>query len=151
MGLSELRQALKAVSKDAPKELAKVNKQAGDIVVAVARPRAPHGKHEGSGPIIPIANSIRASQTAGKVAILAGGKRTPHAAPYEFGGTIARAGHKGETLRLHYKTNKAAHSGRTHIKKHAYLIPAIEASRQRVMDMYLGLVDSMVKRVTHGG
>lgn len=147
-GITELRKALAQANSDAPKELAKANKQIGMIVVPEAQRRAPHGKHEGGGAVLPIALSIKAAQLQTKVTITAGGPKSPHAAVYEFGGTIPRANAHGRKIVRHGRGYQAqlGRSRVTHIKRRPYLYPAVTAKLNQVVDAYFAMVDRILAK-----
>lgn len=135
-GLAELRAALKQMSADAPKELAKANKRVGQIVATEAIRLAPTGPHEGGGKVRPITKSIHALQSQNKVTIAAGGKSSPQAAGTEFGGTIPRRGFKGRKSRARRLANFFGGNSVTHLTQHPYLLPAIHNKLEEVVDAY---------------
>jgi hypothetical protein len=119
-GLRELRAALKRTEDRAPKELQLANKRAADLVAREAQRRAPRGPHQGGGNVQPVAASIRSQATTGKAVVAFGGRRSPHAPPLEFGGTLRRF-----------------HSAsRTRVQKRPFVYPAIEAERDHVLEQY---------------
>ena len=119
-GLRELRRALKDAEGRSPKELQRANKRAAEIVAREAQHRAPRGPHQGGGRVQPITASIRAQATTGKAFVAFGGNRSPHAPPYEFGGTLKRH----------------ASSTRTRVQKRPFVYPAIEAEMDHVLEQY---------------
>jgi hypothetical protein len=149
-GLTELRAALKTVSAEAPKDLAKANKRAAMIVAVEAEKRAPKGPHEGGGKVVPISKSIHGLLSANKVTVAAGGARSPHAAGAEFGGYIPRRGFKGK--KAYAKKLTLIYGGHTvtHLKQQPYLLPAITAKLDEVIDAYRGFLDDVANRIRKG-
>ena len=148
-GLAELRRALIAISKDAPKELNKANVQIGRLVATEAKRLAPKGKHEGGGSVVSIASSIGVTQSPSlnTVSIEAGGKLTPHAAANEFGGYIARRGFKGINRRGKAEAHKRGHAGvLTHVRKRPYLFPAVAHKLNVVVAEYTKAIDALIAR-----
>lgn len=145
-GLSELKQALKELDKNAPKELGKANKQVAQIVVREAERRTPSGPHQGGGSITPIARSIRASQSQLKVSVMAGGSKTPHAGATEFGGFIPRRGNAGANRNRKKYLRSIGGRGLTHVKKQAYLLPAVQAKLADVLIAYDRAIKSVVDK-----
>jgi hypothetical protein len=130
VGLAELRRDLRRVDAALPKELAAVNQQAGEVVAAEARRRAPKGAHQGGGRVSPISSTITAGRRQRAATVSIGGARSPHAPVYEFGGTIPR----------HHS------SARTRVTQRAYLYPALEAKRTEVTVLYARLVEQLMSR-----
>jgi hypothetical protein len=130
VGLNQFRRDLKQVDAAWPKELAKANKQAAQVVADEAIRRAPAGPHQGSGSIIPIKRSIKALQAQRRAAVAMGGARSPHAGPTEFGGTLRRH----------------ASSSRTTVRQRAFLYPAISAKTEQVVLVYSALLDQIAQK-----
>lgn len=128
IGLRELRRDLKRLDADWPKELAKANTAAAQIVATEAQRRAPAGPHQGGGSVTPIRQSIRASRAQRSASVSFGGARSPHAAPTEFGGTLARH----------------ASASRTTVRQRAFLYPAITAKTAEVVQTYTAAVDRLL-------
>lgn len=131
-GVSELRRDLRAVDKSFGPELGKANQQAALVVVPEARRRALalRGPHQGGGKVAPISSTITALRRQQAASVAIGGARSPHAAPTEFGGTLAR----------HHS------SSRTRVAKRAYLFPAIEAKAGEIVQVYSFLLDRLMAR-----
>jgi hypothetical protein len=155
-GLSTFARECRRIGKEAQAELRKTNLRAAELVVPEAIRRAPKGKHEGGGTVIPVSASIRAVGGQRFAAVRAGSARSPHAAPIEFGGTLARRGFKGlsrteqkfgvrfspagERLRGRHKrvegeARRAASV--THITARPYVFPAVEAMQTLVREQYM--------------
>ena len=144
-GLKELQARLAEIGPTMPRRLATVNKQAGDIAVAEIRRRAPRGKHEGGGRIVPIADSVKATRSENYVAVKAGGPQTPHAKPTEFGGTIARRGSKGVTGRQWAR--RGHHGGRTRIKRRPFFYSGVAAKAAEIVKKYEGMLEQMMSEL----
>jgi len=126
-GLRELRRELKRVSAQLPRELAKVNHEAAEIVAAEARRRAPvrSGKLRGS---------VRALRQQARGVVAAGSARVPYAGVQEFGGTVPRF-----------------HSAsRTTIPAQPYVYPALGAKRDEVIDAYGEALGDLMRRAFPG-
>jgi hypothetical protein len=148
-GLRELRTALRQASAELPRELARVNQQAAEIVAAEARRRAPEGPHEGKPAITPVRQSIRALRQQSKGVVAIGGARSPHAVVLEFGGTIPRRGQS----KLLVVQQQRAHRGFeraglavTRVRAQPYVYPALDAKRDEVVEAYADLVGKLLHR-----
>lgn len=153
VGLDALRRDLKKVDAELPGELAKLNKDAADIVVVEAQHRAPRGVHQGGGKWAPIAPSIAARQQARRAAISIGGAKSPHAVVTEFGGTIPRKGADKTLVRLaqqrHASFARVGITRRTQVKQRAYLYPALSAKRDEVMRVYEDGIEQLFSRISN--
>jgi hypothetical protein len=130
-GLRDLRRELRRAGDQFPRELREANLEAAQVAVPFVRRFAPVGPHQGGGSVRPIIASIRAgaSQRAGYVA--AGGARTPHAAVWQWGGTIPRRG----------QTN-----ARTRIPGRHYMDRGVEAATDEVLEVYDAALARLVRR-----
>ena len=81
-GLAQLRTSLRAIDRDALKEVQSVTKRAAEIVAVQSRTNAPHKTGK-------LSASIKA-RTSGNKGIV--GSKLPYAKVHEFGGTIAPKG-----------------------------------------------------------
>lgn len=153
-GLATFAKQCRRIGKEAQKELRATNRKAAQMVVPEAQRRAPKGKHEGGGIVVPISASIRAVAGQRYAAVRAGGKRTPHAAPTEFGGAIARRGYAGLSRserkagvrftaagerirsRRYQKGEVRRQVAMTKIPARPYVWPAIEAMKSRLNEAY---------------
>ncbi|HEY9391368.1 MAG TPA: hypothetical protein VIR27_16585 [Mycobacteriales bacterium] len=152
VGLARLRRELARVDKTLPKELAKLNFKAADIVAKDAKLRAPKGKHQGGGQIIPIRRSIKALKRSGTSAQVAmGGVRTPHAEVTEFGGEIPRRGSSREAIERaqaqHQSFRRAGVTRRTKITARPFLYPAIDAKRDEVVELYEQGIEDLFNKI----
>jgi hypothetical protein len=133
-GLAELRRDLVALDRALGKDLGEANQQAAEIVANEARKRAVRGPHQGGGSVAPLASTITASRAQRRGVVLAGGPRSPHFPPIEFGGTIRRF-----------------HSGkRTRVAKRAALFPALAAKRGEVIVVYARLISALYRKAFPG-
>lgn len=128
LGLAELRRDLKRLGAQWPKELAKANNRAAEVVAAEARRRAPAGPHQGGGSVTAITQSIRATKAQRSASVSFGGPRSPHAAPTEFGGTLPRH----------------ASRSRTTVRQRAFLYPAIAAKTDEVVLTYQAMLERLM-------
>lgn len=119
-GLATFAKQCRRIGKEAQAELRKTNLHAAQLVVPEAQHRAPKGPHEGGGIVQPISASIRAVAGQRYAAVRAGGKRTPHAAPREFGGTLRRH----------------ASSKKTSVPATPYVFPGVAAMVPRITPLY---------------
>lgn len=129
-GLSTFAKQCRRIGKDAQKELRATNLKAAQLVVPEAQRRAPKGKHEGGGKVVPIATSIRATAGRRFAAVRAGSKRSPHAAPTEFSGR----------LRRHASRRK------TPVPARPYVFPAVEAMVPRITPVYMADFTELISR-----
>jgi hypothetical protein len=131
-----------------PRQLTKANKSAAQLVAVEAIRLAPKGTHEGGGAVVPISQSIKAVASAQKVSVVAGGKNTPHAAPTEWGGRIARRGFKGLNRRGKAAARAGGSSGiLTHIKRQPYLMPAVKNKLGQVVQEYRKAIDVLIAKL----
>lgn len=151
VGLAQLRRDLRAVDRKWGPELGKTNFQVASVVVAEAERRAPRGVHQGGGKVAPISSTITALRRQQAAAVSIGGTRSPHAEVIEFGGNIPRRGSDPAVVtraRQHHKSfRRAGVSSLTHVAAQPYLYPAIDATRERVVNMYGLLLDRLLGRV----
>lgn len=149
-GLRELRRELRRVSADLPKELARANQEAAEIVAAEARRRAPRGPHEGRPRVTPIHQSVKALRQQSRGVVAIGGARSPHAVVTEFGGTIPRMGSQrgqvAEAQAKHRAFRRYGGISTTTVRKQAYLYPALDAKRDEVVERYGDLLDQLLRR-----
>jgi len=150
VGLRDLRRELRRVSTEFPKELAIANQKAAEVVAKEARLRAPEGRHEGGGLVVPIKSSITVGRQQSRGVVSIGGARTPHGVVTEFGGTIPRMGsHRGQVKEAQAKHRGFRRYGGisvTHVRKQAYLIPALDAKRDEAVEVYNELVGDIMRR-----
>jgi hypothetical protein len=156
-GLSTFARQCRRIGKEAQAQLRETNLHAAQMVVPEAQRRAPKGPHEGGPkgrPVQPITTSIRATAGQRFAAVRAGSKRSPHAAPIEFGGVIARRGYAGlsrserkagvrftaggERIRSRrfQKGEVRRQVAMTKIPARPYVWPAVDAMRSRINDVY---------------
>lgn len=131
-GLAELRRDLRAIDKAWGPELGKANQRAGEVVAVEGRRIAggKSGPHQGGGSVAPISSTIRALRQQNRAVVSAGGARSPHAAPREFGGTLRR-----------YHSSK-----RTTVAKNPALFPALDSKAGEVVRVYALAIDSVMRR-----
>lgn len=129
-GLRELRRELKHAGDRFPKELREANKQAAEVVAPEMRRRAPRGPHEGGGRVRPIVASVRALATQQRAQVAVGGVTTPHAAAWNYGGT----------LRRFHSTS------RTRVPARPYVEPAVKAKTDEVVELYGDALDRITRR-----
>lgn len=131
--MTELRNALAQMSKNAPRELAKANARVARIAVAEAKRRAPKGPHQGGGRDPQIAQHIQAVVSGSTVSITA---TAVDAAAYEFGGMIARRGFKGRGRTA--KRFARTYGGKTvtRITAQPFMYPAVEAKLDEIVQAY---------------
>jgi hypothetical protein len=126
-GLTELRKALKAVSDQAPKELAAASKDVAVFVAADAR-----GKAEGRGGVAAkVAPSVQGSGTARGGAVTLGGSSYPMAEGAEFGG-------QGRPTRQQFEP----HLGRTGY----FVYPAIRENADEIESKYVESLDQLLRK-----
>lgn len=153
-GLATFAKQARRIGKEAQKELRATNLKAAQLVVPEAQRRAPKGPHEGGGKVRPVSASIRAVAGQRFAAVRAGGKRSPHAPPIEFGGQIARHGFAGLSRserkagvrftaggervrsRRFQKGEVRRQVAMTKIPARPYVWPAVDAMRTRVNEVY---------------
>jgi hypothetical protein len=154
-GLDDLKRGIEAMQRELPKELAKAHKEIGKIVADEAISESPKGTHQGGGSIVPISQSIKPVASTRTVIIKAGGPATPHAAPLEFGGYIARRGFSGINRRGKRQARALLTQGArgilTHVKKQPYLFPAAEKKTDEVIDAYYDALDNLIDKFNRGG
>jgi hypothetical protein len=147
-GLNELVRNLKKVDAGLPREFAQTNKKVAGIVATEAARRAPRGEHEGGGRIRPVSETIRGLAQARRVVVAFGGAATPHAGVLEFGGTIPRRGQSAQ-LRAQQRHAKRGYERAglavTRVAKQAYVYPAADATRARVIDLYQQAVADVMR------
>jgi len=150
-GLTELRRALDQAADRMPEGIAAANLKAAEVVAADARLRAPKGPHQGGGTIVPIFASIQAISTARRGYVAFGGRLSPHAPVYEFGGSIPRRGTRATHGAL-IRTARKKHLGFgfvgvpvTDIRKRAYVYPAIAAKADEVLRTYGAAVEAVLR------
>jgi hypothetical protein len=80
-GLAKLNRSLRALSKDAPKQLRLVGNEAADVVVDDARPEVPSLSGKAS-------RTVRAASTRTAAQVKAGGARAPYYPWLDFGGRV---------------------------------------------------------------
>jgi hypothetical protein len=126
-GLTELRKALKAVSDQAPKELAAASKDVATFVAADAR-----GKAEGLGGVAAkVAPSVKGSGTARGGAVTLGGSSYPMAEGAEFGG-------RGRPTTQQFEP----HLGRTGY----FVYPAIRENADEIEAKYVESLDHLLRK-----
>lgn len=146
-GLAELRRDLRAVDRSFGPRLGRANQQAAQVVVNEAKRRAPKGPHQGGGTVAPISSTITALRKQSAASVSIGGARSPHAVVTEFGGSIPRRGSDKETVRKAQRRKQAfsRHGLRvTHVRKRAYLYPAIDAKAGEVVLVYEAAVGQLM-------
>jgi hypothetical protein len=147
-GLNELVANLRKVDAGLPREFAQTNKKVAGIVAAEAARRAPRGPHEGGDKVRPISETIRGLAQARRVVVAFGGAATPHAGVTEFGGTIPRRGQssalRAQQQRAHRGFERAGLAV-TRVAKQAYVYPAADATRARVIDLYQQAVADVMR------
>lgn len=147
VGLAQLRRDLRRIDPKWGKELGKANFDAASVVVVEASQRAPKGPHEGSGRVAPISTTITALRRQQAATVAIGGARSPHAVVTEFGGTVPRRGSDKATIRKAQRGKRSfiQHGLQvTHVRKQAYLYPAIDATREKVLFVYQGAVNTIM-------
>lgn len=153
-GLQQFQAQLHQLAEQAPEQLDAVNLDIAQLVAVEARHGAPHGRHEGGGLVVPIMASIKAMQLSGQAVITVGGRLTPHAAVKEFGGRIPRRGFKtigrGRARAAAAIARAAAHGAVTHVRKQAYLYPAITAKSEVITARYQAMLDRWIGRLANG-
>lgn len=82
-GFRELRNALRALGRDAPKALRVAGNEAAQLVVDNARPRVPRRSGKAAGSI-----KAKSTQTATKIA--SGGRAAPYMPWLDYGGAVGR-------------------------------------------------------------
>lgn len=156
VGLAKLRRDLKQAADRSPAEIAEANKDAAELVAKDARRRAPRGRHEGGGVVIPVHAAVRTYSTARKGVVGIGGSTSPHGVVLEFGGSIPRRPPRGEGAIQRRQVAFARKSHRsfasvgvrsvTNVEAQPYLYPAIATTREEVMDFYVDAIDRVTKR-----
>lgn len=148
-GLSQLRHTLRAIDEKLPDRVKELNLRVADLVADAARARAPVGPHLGGpkGRSTPLRQSIRAYGRAGQAIIGAGGPRTPWGPVTEFGGKIPRRG-RDASLAAKAKAGRRSYEGilttpLTRVRAQPYLYPAIDATREQVVDLYNAGLDTL--------
>jgi hypothetical protein len=145
-GLRELARSLGVAADHINTAMAMANKDAAQVVARAAALRAPRGRHQGGGTVVPVYASVRVYATSRKAQVGIGGTATPHGQVLEFGGTIPRRAAKGQRA---IQRRQAAYAKRSHrsfanvgitrttkVEARPYLYPAIAASQDEVMDVY---------------
>jgi hypothetical protein len=161
VGLKDLRRDLRRAAKEFPAELAKANEKAAEVVAKEARLRAPEGRHEGGGAVMPIKASIVAARRGSKGVVSIGGMQTPYAIVTEFGGTIPRRAPRGQKGIQRRQVSYARKSHRsfesvgvrqvTHVRKQPYLYPALDAKLDEVLEVYNKLVADIMQPASGSG
>lgn len=148
-GLAELRRDLRAVDRSFGPLIGRANQRAAQVVADEAKRRAPKGPHQGGGTVAPISSTIRALRRQQAASVSIGGARSPHAVVTEYGGSIPRRGSDAATVRQAQRRKQAfvRHGlSVTHVRKRAYLYPAIDAKAGEVVLVYeAGLGEVMAK------
>jgi hypothetical protein len=145
-GLREFARSLGLAADHINTAVATANREAAHVVAREAARRAPRGRHQGGGTVVPVHASVRVYATSRKAQVGIGGMATPHGQVLEFGGTIPRRAPKGERK---IQRRQAAYAKKSHrsfasvgiqrvtkVTARPYLYPAIDASQAEILDVY---------------
>ena len=146
-GLAELRRDLRKADKAFGPQVGRANQAAAELVAVEARKRAPKGPHQGGGTVAPISSTITALRRQKAASVSIGGARSPHAVVTEYGGSIPRRGSDASTVRTAQRRKHAfSRHGLsvTHVRKRAYLYPAIDAKAGEVALLYGAMLDQIM-------
>lgn len=145
-GLRELARSLGVAADHLNTSMALANREAATVVAKEAARRAPRGRHQGSGTVVPVHASVRVYATTRKAQVGIGGTATPHGQVLEFGGSIPRRAARGQRAIQRRQVAYAKRSHRsfanvgitrtTRVEARPYLYPAIAASQAEIMDVY---------------
>jgi hypothetical protein len=108
-GLARLNRSLRAIDKDAPKQLRLVGNEAANIVVDDARPEVPTLSGRAS-------RTVKAASTRTAAQVKAGGSKAPYYPWLDFGGRVG--------------VNRSVK--RQFIKGGRYIFPAYSDNRERI-------------------
>lgn len=147
VGLAQLRRDLRAVDRRFDSQIGDANYRAAKVVADEATRRAPRGPHQGGGKVAPISSTITALRRRNAATVAIGGARSPHAVVTEFGGSVPRRGSDPEARRRAQRRHQpfVKHGVRvTHVRKQAYLYPAIDAKTSEVLLVFSGAIGDLM-------
>jgi hypothetical protein len=134
-GLRELNKALRAMTNETPKEIARFHKRVAQLLVPEVKARAdarPRKQRSGE-----IARSVRASGTQRSARILVGGRGRDSnpARVQEFGGRAPLFGNRSRWYQVRPRRSEGWFVG-----------PAIKARRDAINRIYLKALDDTIRR-----